>query len=301
MLKVSKLLKRFKLDVVNPEHADLSRGINKPAIHRMGLELIGSADVSKTHKNVVGWGTKESKFFAASSKEERVIMFERVMNDNTPLILLSSGVAENMCLEIIEHANKYNIPVVQSKQHLSDLTMTLGWYIVKYLAESVDIHGSLVVVNGHGVMIIGKSGIGKSEAVLELIQKGGTFVSDDTVVLKRIGTDFVGGPADLTKDFLEARGIGLIDIPSIYGLKAVRESVNVDLVIELLPSHDLHNVDRLGNENLVYEVLGGTIPKIQIPVENGRTLSALIEAAVNVYIAKEHGMDPLKVISERNK
>ena len=301
MLIVKNLIKRFNLEVSNEEFADLNRVINGSAIHRLGLELVNAVKITDGNKNVVGWGTKENSYLTSLAPEERVISLKRVLSIDTPLVLLSMGVSEEISNLIEDVCNEYNIPLVKSKLHLSYVSMTIGLYIVKFLAESTTIHGSLVVVNGIGVMIIGKSGIGKSEAVLELIQKGSSFVCDDSVVVKRIGTDFIGEPAKLTKDFLEARGIGLIDIPKIYGFKSTSDFANIDLVIELLPSEDLNKVDRLGNMGLKYEVLGGEIDKVQIPVENGRTLSALIEAATNVYIAKIHGHNPLEIISERNK
>lgn len=301
MLQVKKLLDKFKMEVSNPKTADLTKQINSPAIHRMGLELGGYAIVSKKNHNVIGWGTKESKFLKSLSAQKRIEAIRSVLNKKTPLVLLSTGVKTDMASAIQKVCDEFNITLCKTNLHLSTINATIGPFIVKALAESVNIHGSLVVVNGMGVMIIGKSGIGKSEAVLELIQKGSSFVSDDTVVLKRVGTDFIGESAELTKDFLEARGIGFIDIPKIYGLKATKENVNVDLVIELVSAEELNNVDRLGDMGLKFDVLGGSIDKIQIPVENGRTLSALIEAAVNVYIARIHGHNPMDVILGRNK
>lgn len=301
MLQVQKLLEKFKLEVANPKTADLKRKINSPSIHRMGLELGGFAKISKDHHNVIGWGTKEYMFLKSLTPKEREVTLKAILNKKTPLVLLSTGVKKQMANVIKKVCDEFKIPVCFTNLHLSAINATVGPYIVKALAESVSLHGSLVIVNGVGVMIMGKSGIGKSEAVLELIQRGSAFVSDDTVVLKRIGSDFIGESAELTKDFLEARGIGFIDIPKIYGLKATKESVNVDLVIELVSAEQLNKVDRLGDQGLKYDVLGGSIDKIQIPVENGRTLSALIEAAVNVYIARVHGHDPLNVIFERNK
>ena len=299
MLKVNKLIDRFKMNVLNKDVADLNREINSPAIHRLGLELLGAAEISKHNFNVIGWGTKESKFMLEHSPAEQRNILMRVLSTKTPLIILSNGVDDKVVKLILEVCNEFKIPLVKNGGHLSNVIMTVGWYIVKYLAESVDVHGSLVIVNGVGVMIIGESGIGKSEAVLELIQGGSSFVSDDTVILKKIGTDFIGEAAPLTKDFLESRGIGLINISKIYGLKAIKDYVNVELVVELLPSAELNNVDRLGNSELKYEALNGYISKIQIPVNNGRNPSALIEAAVNVYLAKKNGDNPLEVIAKR--
>lgn len=301
MLITSKVINRFKLNIINLDIADTEREIQAPAIHRNGLELSGSFRSTSNKTHVIGWGTKERNFLREFNKDERIEIIRRVFSDKTPIVLLSVGFedSQEIVASIHEVCNEYKIPLAITHQHRSDLVMTIGWYIVKYLAPTSEVHGSLIEVNGIGVLIMGKSGIGKSEAVLELIQKGHRFISDDTVVLKRIGLDFVGEGAPLTKDFLEARGIGLIDIPRIYGLQSIANSVKVSLAIELLPAEKLNDVDRLGDSKLSFDVLGGSIKKTQIPVENGRTLSALIEAAVNVYIAKIHGHDPLKIIAKR--
>lgn len=300
MLKTNQVIERFKLKILNKDLADINRPIITPSLHRAGLELAGLHKV-KTIQSVIGWGTKESQWFSTLGKEELNKTIKLIFDNKTPLVLLSKGVSNEMVDIIVNICNEFRIPVHQSTTHLSTIIMNVGWYIINFFAKQTVIHGSLVIINGVGVMIIGKSGIGKSEAVLELIQKGHYFVSDDTVILKRIGTDFIGEPPMITKDFLESRGIGFIDIPKIYGLKSIKNSVKVDLVIELLPSKELNNVDRLGNRNLKYEVLDGEIDKIQIPVENGRTLSALIEAAANVYISKKIGQNPMEIIFERNK
>lgn len=302
MLLASKIIERFDLNILNKDVAVLDREINTPAIHRSGLELSGMYKMESTNSHVIGWGTKERKFLNTLSVEQRREALERVLTEDIPIVLLSVGFKESkeVIKTILEICNEHKIPLILTNEHRAELVTTIGWYIVKYLAPTQEIHASLIKVNGVGVAIMGKSGIGKSEAVLELIQKGHRFISDDTIVMKKIGTDFIGEAAPLTKNFLEARGIGLIDIPKIYGLQSVDDSSRVSLVVELLPSEMLNDVDRLGNSELKFEILGGAITKIQIPVQNGRTLSALIEAAVNVYIARRHGHDPLNIISERS-
>lgn len=300
MFKTSEMIEKFKLDILNKDKAELDREIDSPAIHRSGLELSGSYKTKNSNKNVIGWGTKEAKFILDLDKSVRNEAIKRVLDVSTPLLLLSGGVTDDALDEILVVCNEFKIPVFKTEKHLSSLIMTMGPYIIENLSKSMEVHGSLINVNGIGVMIIGQSGIGKSEAVIELVQKGHRFISDDTVVIKKVGNEFVGRPAELTKDFLEVRGIGVIDIPRIYGLQAVDDLSTINLVIELVPSQELNNVDRLGNMDLKYEILGSSIQKMQIPVENGRTLSALIEVAVNVYKAKIHGSDPLSIIAERN-
>ena len=301
MLNTEKLLKRFKLNVLNMESANIKKSIRGSAMHRYGLELSGNIEVGKTLTNIIGWGTKESTWFSSISKDDVKDAIARVINVHTPLILLSTGFSDENTELIIQSVAKYNTPVVKMKQRLSNAHVTIGWYVAQKLSKGSTVHASLVVVNGVGVMVIGKSGIGKSEAVLELIQKGHSFISDDSVILKRIGNEFTGEPAKLTKGFLESRGIGIINVASIYGLQSVGNYSKIDLVVQLLPASELNNVDRLGDMGLKYKAMGGEISMIQIPVENGRTISSLIEPATNVFMAKRNGDDPLKVISERRK
>ena len=301
MLKTKKLLDRFKLNILNGDTADIEKSINGSAMHRYGLELSGNVIVREDLASIIGWGTKESAWFSENNKADIKEAIKRVVTKNTPLILLSKGFSEENAKFIVESVKEFKTPVVKMKQRLSNAHVTIGWYVAQKLSQGTTVHASLVLVNGVGVMVIGKSGIGKSEAVLELVQNGHSFVSDDSVVLKRIGNEFTGEPAELTKGLLESRGIGIINVASIYGLQAVRDYAKVDLVVELLPASELNNVDRLGNMNLKYKALEGEISLIQIPVQNGRTISSLIEAATNVFMAKRNGDDPLKMIMERRK
>ncbi len=178
-----------------------------------------------------------------------------ILSKSTPLILLSKGVTNNIVKLVVKQANKLEIPVCSTHDHLSASISTIGSYLANYFAPHKDIHGSLVIVNGVGVAIVGEPGIGKSEAVLELIQNNHSFVSDDTIVLKRIGKQFIGYPAVITRELLEARGIGLIDISLVYGAKVIKDSSPVDLVVELVTQDHTTVFDRLGNSELKYEVL----------------------------------------------
>ena len=298
-MKVKKLLENFKLKLENPKDANIEKNIDGPAIHRLGLELAGLVAPNSKSKKIIGWGTTENNWLAKMTQKEAKEKIQSILSKDTPLILCSTGVKPKVLKLIIESTKEFNVAVAKVNSHLSGIRSNIGMYLQKYFAKAEDVHGSLVIVNGIGVMIIGKSGIGKSEAVLELIQKGHTFVSDDTVVVKRIGNEFIGEPSEITKNFLEARGLGFVDIKDIYGAKSVREATNIELVIELLPASELNKVDRLGNQDLKYKIHNGFISKIQIPVENGRSLSALIEAGTNVYYAKKQGVDPLSVIKGR--
>jgi HPr kinase/phosphorylase len=198
-------------------------------------------------------------------------------------------------------ATKYNVPVADSNLSVTEIQSTLGIYLLNHFSPSKNVHASLAIVNNVGVLIVGKSGVGKSEALLELIQNNHTFVSDDTVIIKKLGRSLFGYPSDLTKNFLESRGIGLIDVPYIYGVKAIKDSTEIQFVVELTETKEAYTFDRLGDDEDFYEALGSSIPKVFLPVKSGRTISSLIEAAVNVFLAKKEGLDPLSVISKRSK
>ena len=300
---IKDILEVFEMEVFNKKEADTSKEVLSPSIHRKGLQLAGVVTPSNTEikKAIVGWGTKEQTYLSKMSKADAKKAIENVITKDTPLVLLSVGVEPDIRDIVVECANKFKTPVVDTKLHLSVLATTITYFLVRHFAEQERVHGSLVIVNGVGVMIIGKSGIGKSEAVLELIQEGHSFVSDDTVILKNIGRKFFGYPAAITKGLLEARGIGLINIPHIYGMRSVKDYSEVELVLELIASEDIDEPDRLGIQELEYKALGSHIALMQIPVNKGRTVSSLIEAATNVYLAKKDGQDAIKIIMERER
>ena len=298
------VIDHFGLKIENHKHADVDRKIVGYSTHRAGLELAGFDDSYPYKNTVISWGTKEAKFLESVDNEHRIKAINNVINQDVPLLLLSKGFKNN-CEDVynlvLETANQMGVPIFIFKGHLATITNEINVFLIQRNTEAKSIHASLVIVNGVGVMIQGRSGIGKSEAVLELIQKGHSFVSDDTVEAVRLGNKIIGRPAKITKGLLEARGIGIINIPFIYGARAVKEEVQVELVIELLDSQELNNVDRLGNAQLKENVNNVELPKIQIPTASGRSVAALIEAATNVYLARQAGMDPLGLMEGRVK
>lgn len=293
------IIEEFELEVSNEKNADLDREINQPSITRSGLELSGTYTSSHSENNIIGWGTKEYKWMEKFTKEDGIKAIKRALTPKTPMLITSNGVKGKVLEWIKEVANEYEIPLIRLNYHLSHAMSTIGLFLATAMAPTEDVHGSLVSIYGQGVMIIGPSGIGKSEAVLELIQDNHLFVSDDTVVITRIGNQYTGKGAPITRGYLEARGIGLIDIQHMYGAQTVLDESQVDLVVELVPGDKMNELDRLGNMDLHYKVLNGKIPKIQIPVNHGRSVSALIKAATSAFIAKKHGMNALEEIQKR--
>ena len=300
-ITVKRIVEKFNYVVQNEDFANLENKITKPSINRLGVEIASQAKQIFNSEGIVGWGTVESKFLLSLKKEEQVAIFQKICSIEIPMIILSIGFNENLATNLIKYANDKKIPIIQTKFHLSEIYTNLGAFLSEYFAKEESVHGSLMIINGIGTMIIGSSGIGKSEAVLELLGKNHLFISDDTVIVKQIGENFQGKSNKITRGFLEVRGIGLVNVPLIYGLRSVKNTSKIELVIELVEGKEANELDRLGNLSLKYEILNSSLPKIQIPVQSGRSLGALIETAVNVFVSKKNGNNPLKIIQKRIK
>lgn len=289
-----------ELEIINLKKIKKWRQVKRPSINRVGLEIIGHFEIEDLNKNILGFGTKESILMDSIDLKTLEKNLDKIFSYLPPLVICSSGVSSKNKKLILKYANKYETPAVFVDTKLSFITTTVGIYIAEHFAPQDFVHGSLVIINGIGVLIIGQSGVGKSEAVIELIQRGHMFVSDDSVIIKRVGNHFIGISPEITKDMLEARGLGLINIKSVYGEKSIKDKTNIDLVIEL-KKDDQFNFDRLGNENHFYEILNGKIKKILIPVRLGRNTASLIEVATSLYICKNDGKDAFTEIQERIK
>ena len=299
-ISVRELAKKCDFEIANEKEISEWTKITSQGIYRAGLELCGFIFKKGIRKNVIVWGTKEQEWFEHVGQERTFEAIEQLFSKKPPVIFLSLGIKKETKDKIIEIGSKHNVPIIVTDLHVTDIIAIIRGHLAAEFSKSETVHASLVIINGVGVMIIGKSGIGKSEAVIELIQQGHIFVSDDTVNIIRSGKDYIGTPAKITKDLLEARGIGLLDIKRIFGVRSVRDYAKIELVVELIDANDVtKDFDRLGDGNLKYDTLGGHIPKTEIPVNSGKSIRALITAATNLHVAKKDGFDSFALIQER--
>ena len=285
-LTIAKLIERFNLEVMNEEHADSTKEISVRSLHRLGLELTTEEDFLTNHQYVIVWGTKESNYLKKFTEKERLCKLRKVLKPDNSAIILSSRFDSIHFKELKIVANEYKIPLIQTNIHLSEINGTIGAYVLNHLADANQVHASLVKINGVGVLITGKSGVGKSEAVLALIQQGNQFIADDAVLIKRVGNTFVGEVAPAIKDLLEARGIGIMNIRLVYGSRVMLNKTEIDLVVELINDSD-REFNRLPENNLRYNILGSSLPLYEIPVVVGRSAATMIESAVNVFIQRK--------------
>lgn len=301
IINVKKIIQKFDLEIVNNNQELEYRNIYHPAVIQLGLELAGQIQSIKYRRNVICWGSNENDFFIKIGKEKAIETIENVLKVCPPFLILSSGIKPQQKKWILPIANKYKIPVYCANYPTATIMTTIGTYLSDFFSEEVQVHGCLISIGGTGVLIVGKSGVGKSEATLELLQRGHIFVSDDAVLIKHIGGNYYGTSPKLTRNFIEVRGIGLIDIKYTYGIKSIMQGVVIDLVVELIAANEKVNFDRLGIEYLHYPILDGSIVKTQIPVRNGFSAASLIEAAVSTYLARKDGFNVLEQIEKRKE
>ena len=294
---VKMLVDKLKLKVVYGNEELLAKAITTADISRPGLEMAGYFDYySPERLQLVGM--KEWSYLKTMTSNNRYSVFANIFREETPAVVVARGL--EIPEEMLQAAKENGVAVLQGRNSTSSLSGDMSWYLNSQLAERTSVHGVLVDIYGMGVLIQGDSGIGKSETALELVKRGHRLVADDRVDVyaKDEGTLW-GEPAEILLHLLEIRGVGIIDVMSLYGASAVRDSSQVQLCICLEHFENDEVFDRLGNSNEEIELQGVKIPRIRIPVKTGRNVSVVIEAAAMNYRAKQMGYDATKTFKDR--
>lgn len=294
---VKMLVDKLKLKVVYGNEELLAKAITTADISRPGLEMAGYFDYySPERLQLVGM--KEWTYLKTMTANNRYSVFANIFRKETPAVIVARGL--EIPEEMLQAAKENGVAVLQGRNSTSSLSGDMSWYLNSQLAERTSVHGVLVDIYGMGVLIQGDSGIGKSETALELVKRGHRLVADDRidVYAKDEGTLW-GEPAEILLHLLEIRGVGIIDVMSLYGASAVRDSSQVQLCICLEHFENDEVFDRLGNSNEEIELQGVKIPRIRIPVKTGRNVSVVIEAAAMNYRAKQMGYDATKTFKDR--
>ena len=242
-------------------------------------------------RRVIVFGEKEIAFIEHLSKQIQAERFEGLTQSITPAIIICRGFA---CPPVLERiAKKKNFPIFLTDNATGRTSIEITSFLDEQLGEETLLHGVFLSINGKGVIIKGDSGIGKSEIALDLIQRGHILIADDCVELRHVGNNIIGKSPAVLSNLLEIRGIGVIDVVKMFGVSSILDKDVVDLVVQLerwVPSKEY---TRIGTESVdVYEeILGVKIPKAVVPVTGGRSMSAIIEAAVMNMRLKELGFD----------
>ena len=296
-VKLTDIVEKMNLKNLTPEVDITEREVLVPDVNRPALQLAGFFDHFDLNRVQI-IGNVECAYLETLEEEKRVEIYQKLLEHKVPCIIFSNELQPDE--SFIEIAQKNDIPVFGTcKKTSSFMGELIRWLNVK-LAPCISIHGVLVDVYGVGVLIMGESGIGKSEAALELIKRGHRLVTDDVVEIRKITEHtLMGTSPEITRHFIELRGIGIIDVKTLYGVECVKEKQQIDLVIKLEDWKKEADYDRLGLEEEYAEYLGNKVVCHSLPIRPGRNLAVIVETAAVNHRQKKMGYNAAQELYRR--
>lgn len=296
-VKLSKVIEKMQLENLTPQVDASGIWIHAPEVNRPALQLVGFYEVFANDRIQI-IGNEEYEYLNSLSEAERFEQYTQLFSSDIPCLVFCRNLPPEQ--KVLELAEKFHTPVLKSKDTTcAFMAEVIRWLNVQ-LAPCIVIHGVLVDVYGTGVLIIGESGIGKSEAALELIKRGHRLVTDDAVEIRKISDEtLIGTAPGVTKYFIELRGIGIIDVKTLFGVESIKETQQIDMVIKLEDWNKDKEYDRLGLEEEYTEYLGNKIVCHSLPIRPGRNLAVIVEAAAVNYRQKKMGYNAAKELYRR--
>ena len=273
---VKKLAEYFHMEILCKGSDYDTCVITVSDVFRPSLQLVGFYDYFDT-KRLLILGKSEMRFLSRMTAEERTRVFNRLMSYSFPAMIISRNL--EVFGELLEMAQKHGRTLLRTGSDTVDATSHIIDYLNNALAPQITRHGVLMNIYGQGVLMIGDSGIGKSETAIELLKRGHRLVADDAVEIRRISDSLYGSAPEIIRHYIEIRGIGIIDVQQLFGMGAVQFDSDIEIVIHLEPWQDGKFYDRLGLEGDTYTILGVQLPYVTIPVRPGRNLAGIVEIA----------------------
>ncbi|WP_085521303.1 HPr(Ser) kinase/phosphatase [Tuberibacillus sp. Marseille-P3662] len=293
---VQEIIDQFDLEMISGD-SGIDREIVTSDISRPGLEMAGFFTYYPAER-VQLLGKTELSFFNSLPDSERNARMDRLCTLETPCIIITRNL--DIPEELISAANEAGIPVLRSKSKTTHLSSRVTNYLEARLAPMTSVHGVLVDIYGIGVLLTGASGVGKSETALELVKRGHRLVADDSVEIRQTGdNDLVGNAPDLIRHLLEIRGLGIINVMTLFGAGAIRNYKKISITMELELWNEQKMYDRLGLEEDKIDFIDTTLPRLTIPVRPGRNLSVIVEVAAMNFRLKRMGINTAKQFNER--
>ena len=296
-VSLSKIIDEFKLETVYlpdlPENIQVtSTGINRP-----GLQMVGFYDHYEANRIQI-IGKVENLFVEQLDPKERHLRLEDFFRSRPVGIIATSSIT--ISDESIAYAEKYKVPLLRTSTNTSEFMAALIAFLNVSLGPRITRHGVLVEVYGEGILLLGDSGVGKSETAIELLKRGHRLIADDAVEIKKVSaTTLVGRAPEIIRHYVELRGVGIVDVRRLFGMGAVKESEKLDLVINLEEWDNNKMYDRLGLDEHTTNILGIEVPSITLPVSSGRNLSVVIEVAAMNNRQKRMGYNTAKEFNKR--
>ena len=296
-VKLSKVIEEFDLESLYLPDLPENILISCTRVNRPGLQMVGFYDHYEQQRLQI-IGKVENLFLAGLDAKERASRLEDFYKSAPAGVIYTTSLPIDD--EVIALAEKYRVPLLRTTKSSSDFMAALIAFLNVELGPRITRHGVLVEVYGEGVLLLGDSGVGKSETAIELIKRGHRLIADDAVEIKRVSaTTLVGKAPEIIRHYVELRGIGIVDVRRLFGMGSVKEMENIDLVINLEPWENGKMYERLGLEEKTTEILGINVPSIELPVCPGRNLSVVIEVAAMNNRQKRMGYNTAQEFNKR--
>ena len=289
--KLSELVKKFDMEILNKAPDYESQTVTISDVNRPALQMVGFYEYFEPVRLQI-LGKAEIVFLQTMEPEKRRRVLEDLLRCEIPALII----ARNMGVfpELIELAQKYGRTLLRTERKTVDATSEMIDYLNKKLAPQITRHGVLMNINGQGVLLLGDSGIGKSETAIELLKRGHRLVADEAVEIRRISTSLSGAAPELIRHYIEIRGVGVVDVQQLFGMGAVQFETEIDLVVQLEQWQDGKFYDRLGLGEESYELLGVKLPYMTVPVRPGRNLAGIVEIATMKNRQMKYGYNPAR-------
>lgn len=295
---LSKLADYFKLERIFEPEDVYKVNIKNSDVYRPGIQLAVDYFEFFDNTRIQLFGKMEHAYLASISEAKRYEILDALFSHNPPAVIVTRGL--EIFKEMEDTAKKYQIPLYQTETGTSSFMSALIAWLNVELAPRITRHGVLMEVYGEGVLMLGESGVGKSEAAVELLKRGHRLVADDAVEIKRVSSiSLIGSSPEIIRHFIEIRGIGIVDVCKIFGMGAVKNSEKIDLIINLEQWNKEKSYDRLGLEDQTTEILGIKVPSITVPIRPGRNLAVIVEVAAMNNRQKKMGFNAAMELSER--
>ena len=296
-IPLTELVKDFKLDIAYaaPDYESIRLTVEDVA--RPGLQLAGYFDYFEPMRLQI-LGNVEVSYILKKTPQERAAIFDQFFSYKPPALVIARNFpVDEQCLEM---AKKHGITILRSGEATASLASSLITYLRSALAPRITRHGVLVEVYGEGLLLIGDSGVGKSETALELLKRGHRLIADDGVEIRKVSdTSLIGTAPELIRNYIELRGIGIINVAKLFGMGAVRTENEINLVVNIVPWNTQEPYDRLGLEDQYTEILGVQVPVNTIPVTAGRNLAVILEVAAMNNRQRKLGYNPAKEFTDQ--
>ena len=297
VVQMKQIVEKMNLKNLTPDVELSDKAVEVPDINRPALQLTGFFERFDSERvQVIGY--VEYSYLTTLEEKKKEEIYDTLLSYKIPCLVFCRALKPDDML--LQKATEANIPVFSTDSHTSAFMAEIIRWLNVQLAPCISIHGVLVDVYGEGVLITGESGIGKSEAALELIKRGHRLVSDDVVELRKVSdVTLVGSAPDITRHFIELRGIGIIDVKTLFGVESVKDTQSVDLVIKLEEWDRDKEYDRLGLHEEYTEYLGNKVVCHSLPIRPGRNLAIIVEAAAVNHRQKKMGYNAAEALYKR--